>query len=121
MRVWLSKVKIIGKLKLNDTEVKADILFFVGIKDIKLNLNLIILFLFHFYPFQGTDKFLKKSTTKATSFRCILDDLASDLGFRRRTSVYNPNDQDSIRKAYLQQGACQLANHKFCKLLLMVS
>lgn len=41
------------------------------------------------------------------------DDVPSDLGLRRQISEYVPNNQDRIRRAYLQKGPCQPVNHNF--------
>ncbi|XP_057440073.1 uncharacterized protein LOC130731930, partial [Lotus japonicus] len=42
-----------------------------------------------------------------------LNELPSDPGLRPRITTYHPNDQDKIRRAYLQKGPCQPKNHNF--------
>lgn len=41
------------------------------------------------------------------------DDVPSDPGLRRRITEYDPNDQDRVRRVYLQKGPCQPVNHNF--------
>uniref|UniRef100_A0A5B7B014 Putative zinc finger MYM-type protein 1-like n=1 Tax=Davidia involucrata TaxID=16924 RepID=A0A5B7B014_DAVIN len=45
--------------------------------------------------------------------RVDLKDLPADPGLRQKISYYHPNDQDEIRRAYLQKGPCQPYHHKF--------
>ncbi|KAF8393618.1 hypothetical protein HHK36_021863 [Tetracentron sinense] len=44
-----------------------------------------------------------------------LTDLPADPGLRIQISNYHPNDQDEIRRTYLQRGPCQPRNHNFPK------
>ena len=40
-------------------------------------------------------------------------DFLLDHGLRDNISSYHPNDQDEIRKYYLQKGHCQPLQHEF--------
>ena len=43
---------------------------------------------------------------------CVdLNNLPSDPGLREKISSYHPNDQDNIRRAYIQKGPYQLVPH----------
>jgi len=44
---------------------------------------------------------------------CNLEELPSDLGKRPKMSTYHPNDQEIIRRAYLQRGPCQPNQYNF--------
>jgi hypothetical protein len=65
------------------------------------------------------DKFLirkpqdSSSSSSSSSKRiCVdLNNLPSDPGLREKISSYHPNDQDNIRRAYLQKGPCQIVPH----------
>ncbi|KAF8393116.1 hypothetical protein HHK36_021357 [Tetracentron sinense] len=52
-------------------------------------------------------------TSKSIQPEVNLTDLPADPGLRIRISNYNPNDQDEIRRLYLQKGPCQPRNHDF--------
>ena len=60
------------------------------------------------------DKFVirkqKNSSSSSSSKRiCVdLNNLPSDPGLREPISSYHPNDQDNIRRAYIQKGPCQI-------------
>jgi hypothetical protein len=41
-----------------------------------------------------------------------------DPGLRKNISEYHHNDQDEIRKAYMQKGSCQPFNHKFSQSII---
>ena len=76
---------------------------------------------------------LKESSSSSTPIQKIVDDLdepklkkvnlsrievdlanlPSDPGLRPKISDYDPNDQDVVRRAYLQRGPCQPLNHTF--------
>ncbi|RWR94774.1 Tam3-transposase Ac family [Cinnamomum micranthum f. kanehirae] len=45
--------------------------------------------------------------------RLDLTNLPTDPGLRPKISSYHPNDQDEIRRAYIQKGPCQPVSHKF--------
>lgn len=49
----------------------------------------------------------------AKKSRINLNDLPTDPGLRSNISNYHPNDQDEIRRYYLQKGPCQPSNHDF--------
>ena len=59
------------------------------------------------------DKFLiRKPQDSSSSSKqiCVdLNNLPSDPGLREKISSYYPNDQDNIRRVYLQKGPCQIA------------
>jgi hypothetical protein len=62
------------------------------------------------------DKFLirKPQDSSSSSFKriCVdLNNLPSDPGLREKISSYHPNDQDNIRRAYIQKGPCQVVPH----------
>jgi hypothetical protein len=65
------------------------------------------------------DKFLirkpQDSSSSSSSKRiCVdLNNLPSDPRLREKISSYHPNDQDNIRRAYIQKGPCQVL-FKFC-------
>jgi hypothetical protein len=42
-----------------------------------------------------------------------LKNLLVDPRLRKNISKYHHNDQDEIRKTYMQKGSCQSLNHKF--------
>uniref|UniRef100_A0A2N9GIB5 TTF-type domain-containing protein n=1 Tax=Fagus sylvatica TaxID=28930 RepID=A0A2N9GIB5_FAGSY len=61
------------------------------------------------------DKFVirkpKDSSSSSSSSKriCVdLNNLPSDPGLREPISSYHPNDQDNIRRAYIQKGPCQI-------------
>lgn len=47
-----------------------------------------------------------------------MEDLPGDPGLRNQIFEYNSNDQDRIRRVYLEKGLCQPANHKFPRTLI---
>ncbi len=62
------------------------------------------------------DKFLirkpQDSSSSSSKRICVdLNNLPSDLRLREKISSYHPNDQDNIRKAYIQKGPCQIVPH----------
>ena len=59
------------------------------------------------------DKFLirkpQDSSSSSSKRICVdLNNLSSDPGLREKISSYHPNDQDNIRRAYIQKGPCQI-------------
>jgi hypothetical protein len=69
------------------------------------------------------EKFFKRklpSNEQATSssqqhVQLNLEELPSDPGKRMKMSSYHPNDQEIIRKRYIQSGPCQPTQHHFPK------
>ncbi|GMP46939.1 hypothetical protein CsSME_00014901 [Camellia sinensis var. sinensis] len=70
------------------------------------------------------DKFLKRkstvvedsSPTEETSSKqshVDVNNLPSDPGLRQKIYSYHPNNQDEIRRAYLQKGPCRPLDHNF--------
>ena len=64
------------------------------------------------------DKFVirkpKDSSSSSSSSKriCVdLNNLPSDPGLREKISSYHPNDQDNIRRAYIQKGPYQIVPH----------
>ncbi|KAH7679324.1 Ribonuclease H-like protein [Dioscorea alata] len=53
------------------------------------------------------------STLENTHVEVDLKNLPADPGLRPLISIYHPNDQDKVRRAYLQKGPCQPRNHNF--------
>ncbi|PIN24058.1 hypothetical protein CDL12_03214 [Handroanthus impetiginosus] len=60
-------------------------------------------------PNQGINQDCLKHNRVATNF----ESLPSDLGLRKKINDYHPNDQDEIRRWYLQKKPCQSFNHEF--------
>ena len=54
---------------------------------------------------------IEENCTK--KMRIDLSNLPSDPGLREKISTYHPNDQEAIRRFYLQKGPCQPVSHNF--------
>lgn len=53
------------------------------------------------------------ASSKKSRIETDLNDLPSDPGLRIKISAYDPNDQEKVRRAYLQKGPCQPRSHSF--------
>ncbi|KAH7688620.1 Ribonuclease H-like protein [Dioscorea alata] len=71
--------------------------------------------------FEESSSTLEKSDEPQITQQCSkqahvevdLKNLPADPGLRPLISTYHPNDQDKVRRAYLQKGPCQPRNHNF--------
>jgi hypothetical protein len=60
---------------------------------------------------QDSSSSQEKQSSSSKRICVDLNNLPSDPGLREKISFYHPNDQDNIRRAYIQKGPCQIVPH----------
>ena len=65
-----------------------------------------------FFKRKSVDSAVEQDSNPTTKIcdkrsRVDLNNLPSDLGLRPKISYYHPNDQEEIRRVYIQKGPCQ--------------
>ncbi|XP_039142002.1 LOW QUALITY PROTEIN: zinc finger MYM-type protein 1-like [Dioscorea cayenensis subsp. rotundata] len=64
-------------------------------------------------PENSDEPQITQQYSKQAHVEVDLKNLPADPGLRPLISTYHPNDQDKVRRAYLQKGPCQPRNHNF--------
>ncbi|KAL5567879.1 hypothetical protein UlMin_024454 [Ulmus minor] len=65
------------------------------------------------HPQESHSQEVEVESSKRSRIEINIADLPFDPGLRAPISDYSPNIQDEIQRHYLQQGPCQLKDHKF--------